>query len=165
MPTHPDAKVSDTSLARLKRIRGLSRLLDNSFSIPGTRYRFGIDPILGLLPGGGDFASFLISAYIIWEAARLGAPQETLVRMLSNVLFDTVAGTVPVVGDFLDVTWKANSKNVALLEDHLAVKTSPTQPVSRWFVVGLLVILAIAFVAVVALSFWVFSSLLTWLGR
>jgi hypothetical protein len=165
MPTHPDAKVADTSLARLKRVRGLSRLLDNSFSIPGTRYRFGIDPILGLLPGGGDFASFLVSAYIIWEAAQLGAPQETLVRMLSNVLFDTVAGTVPVVGDLLDVTWKANSKNVALLEDHLAVKTSPTQPVSRWFVLGLLLILAIAFVAVVALSFWLFSSLFTWLSR
>ncbi len=85
--------------------------------------------------------------------------------MLSNVLFDTVAGTVPVVGDLLDVTWKANSKNVALLEDHLAVKTSPTQPVSRWFVLGLLLILAIAFVAVVALSFWLFSSLFTWLSR
>lgn len=148
---------TDSKVARLKRIRSLSYLLDNSVGIPGTRYRFGLDPILGLLPGGGDLASFLFSAYIIWEGAQLGVSQEVLTRMVSNVLFDTVAGTVPVFGDLLDVTWKANSKNVALLEDHLQVASNHARPVNRWIVIGTLLGLLIVFIGVVTLSFLVFS--------
>ena len=152
---------SEAKTARLKRIRSLSHLLDNSITIPGTRYRFGLDPILGLVPGGGDFASFLFSAYIIWEGAQLGVSQETLTRMLSNVLFDTIAGTVPVFGDFVDVTWKANTKNVALLEDHLKVAPANARSVNRWIVVAALLGLLIVFIGVVTLSFLVFS----WLFR
>jgi hypothetical protein len=152
---------SDAKTARLKRIRSLSHMLDNSITIPGTRYRFGLDPILGLLPGGGDLASFLFSAYIIWEGAQLGVSQEVLTRMVSNVLFDTVAGTVPVFGDLVDVTWKANTKNVTLLEDHLKVTPHNSRSVNRWVVVGMLLGLLIVFSGVVMLSFFIFS----WLFR
>ncbi|HEY9748510.1 MAG TPA: DUF4112 domain-containing protein [Allocoleopsis sp.] len=151
---------TDPKAARLKRIRTLSHVLDSSIGIPGTRYRFGLDPILGLLPGGGDFASFLFSAYIIWESAQLGVSQEILTKMVSNVLFDTVAGTVPVLGDLLDVTWKANTKNVALLEDHLQAARPHSRTVSRWVVLAALLGLLIAFIGVVTLSFLVFSWLL-----
>jgi hypothetical protein len=151
---------TNSQATKLKRIRTLSHLLDNSITVPGTRYRFGLDPILGLLPGGGDLASFLFSAYIIWEAAQLGVSQEVLTRMVSNVLFDTVAGTVPVFGDLLDVTWKANSKNVALLEDHLQVASPNTRSVNRWIVLAALLGLLITFIGVVTLSFLVFSWLL-----
>lgn len=112
----------------LKRLRRLSHLLDNAIPIPGTSYRIGIDPIIGLLPGGGDFVGTAIAAYIVVEAARMGVPRKTLVEMVSNIVLDTVSGTVPVLGDLVDVTFKANSKNVALLEDHLNV---PRQQLGR----------------------------------
>lgn len=149
--------------ARLQRIRTLSRLMDNSLSIPGTKYRFGLDPILGLLPGGGDLASILFSGYIIWEASQLGASRETLTRMASNVIFDTLAGSVPVVGDIFDVTWKANSRNVSLLEDHLQV-SSQRPPTTLWFVVVLLLAIAIVFIGIVTFSFLLFSWIFRALG-
>jgi hypothetical protein len=105
--------------ASLKRLRSLAHLLDNAIGIPGTRYRIGIDPLIGLLPGGGDLVTAGFSVYIVWEAARMGLPRSTVTQMVSNLVLDTVAGTVPMLGDFMDVTWKANSKNVALLESHL----------------------------------------------
>ncbi|MCY7274117.1 MAG: DUF4112 domain-containing protein, partial [Phormidesmis sp. CAN_BIN44] len=94
-------------------------ILDNAIPIPGTPYRIGIDPIVGLLPGGGDLVMAAFSVYIVWESARLGLPRSTVTQMVSNLVFDTVMGSVPVAGDLLDVTWKANSKNVRLLEAHL----------------------------------------------
>lgn len=103
----------------LARVRSISHMLDNAIPIPGTSYRFGLDPILGLLPGGGDMLTAALSVYILWEAARLGVPKATLTRMFSNLIFDALAGTIPLVGDFFDATWKANRKNVALLEAHL----------------------------------------------
>ncbi len=105
----------------LARIRSLSHLLDNAIQIPGTSYRIGIDPIIGLLPGGGDMVSAGLSIYIVWEAARMGLPRATVSRMVSNLVLDALLGTLPFLGDFFDATWKANTKNIALLEAHLAV--------------------------------------------
>lgn len=140
--------VTDRKATTLKRLRAISHLLDNAIAIPGTKYRVGIDPLLGLIPGGGDTVSALFSAYIIWEAAMLGLPRETLTRMFYNVLFDTVAGSVPVAGDILDVAWKANTKNVGLLEAHLH-SPEPSKKADKWFII-LLAIGLILFVAVVA---------------
>ena len=106
--------------ARLKRVRLLSRLLDEQFRIPGTRYRVGLDGLLGLIPGVGDAAGALLSAYILYEAMRLGAPSTVLLRMVANIGIDTVGGAIPVVGDIFDIAWKANKKNAALLHAHLA---------------------------------------------
>jgi hypothetical protein len=105
---------------RLKRVRLLSRLLDEQLRIPGTTYRLGLDGLLGLIPGVGDAASALLSAYILYEALRLGAPKTLLLRMLANIGIDTVGGAIPVVGDIFDVAWKANKKNAALLHAYLA---------------------------------------------
>jgi hypothetical protein len=105
---------------RLKRIRLLSRLLDEQFRIPGTTYRVGLDGLLGLIPGIGDAAGALLSTYILYEAIRLGVPRTVLLRMIANIGIDTVGGAIPVVGDIFDMAWKTNKKNAALLHAYLA---------------------------------------------
>jgi hypothetical protein len=106
--------------AALKRARAMGRLLDEAISIPGIGYRVGLDPILSIAPVSGDAAGAALSLYIVAEAARLGVPPKTLLRMLLNIAIDTVAGSVPVLGTLVDTVWKANKRNVSLLESHLA---------------------------------------------
>ncbi|HYS68896.1 MAG TPA: DUF4112 domain-containing protein [Gemmatimonadaceae bacterium] len=106
--------------SRVKRVRVLAKLLDNSIAIPGTGWKIGFDPIVGLIPGIGDLIGAVLSGYIILEAARADVPAVTLVRMLANVGIDTLLGAVPAVGDVFDAAWKSNMKNVALLERHLS---------------------------------------------
>jgi hypothetical protein len=105
--------------AALERARTTSTLLDEAVRIPGIGYRVGIDPLLGLLPVSGDAVGAVLSLYIVAESARLGVPPKTLVRMLVNVGLDAGAGSIPVAGDLFDAVWKANKRNVSLLEDHL----------------------------------------------
>ena len=104
---------------QLERLRTVSRLLDSAFPIPGTRYRFGLDALIGLVPGLGDAVSAVFSGYIILQASRLGAPKSVVTRMIANVALDTVVGWVPILGDIFDVAWKSNLRNMALLESHL----------------------------------------------
>lgn len=103
----------------LERLRTLSTLLDSSFRIPGTNIRFGIDPILGILPVAGDAVSSLISLYIILEGYRAGASQSVLAKMLALAAVDFVAGSIPVIGPVFDAVWKSNEWSVTLLEEHL----------------------------------------------
>ena len=104
--------------AQLRHARALARVLDSAIGIPGTRLRVGLDSILGLIPGGGDVAAAALSGYIVLTAARRGVPKAVIARMLVNVLVDTAVGSIPVLGDLFDVAFKANQKNVALLERH-----------------------------------------------
>ncbi|KQX51264.1 MULTISPECIES: DUF4112 domain-containing protein [Sinorhizobium/Ensifer group] len=108
-------------LTRLRRIRGLVRLMDTALRIPGTRVSLGADSVLGLIPGVGDFAAAAISLVIVNEARRLGVPNDKLVKMLVNVGFDTVAGSVPVLGDVFDIYFKSNRRNLQLVLDHLGL--------------------------------------------
>jgi hypothetical protein len=88
--------------------------------VPGTRIRFGLDPILGLIPGFGDAAGAVLAGWILLEGARRGAPRATLVRMACNIGVDALIGAIPFLGDVFDVVWKANLRNVALLERYPA---------------------------------------------
>ncbi|AFZ37450.1 hypothetical protein Sta7437_3968 [Stanieria cyanosphaera PCC 7437] len=142
------------SVTKLDRLRRLSQLLDNAIGIPGTKYRIGLDPILGLLPGGGDTVTGALGAYIVVEAARMGLPKAVLWQMVGNILLDSVAGSVPVVGDLFDIGWKANVKNIALLESHLHL-TSLNQKSDRIFLVGLILVLAIIVIGFAALTVFV----------
>jgi hypothetical protein len=105
--------------ARLAHLRELSRLFDSSIRVPGTDYRIGLDPILGLLPVLGDVPGATVSAYIVAEAAAMGVPRETLARMGVNLVLDATLGSFPVVGDLFDAVWKANERNVRLLTERV----------------------------------------------
>jgi len=143
---------TDHKVNTLKRLRTISHVLDNAIPIPGTKFRIGIDPILGLIPGGGDTLTAVFSAYIIWEAAMMGLPKETLTRMFYNILLDTVVGSVPVAGDLFDVAWKANVKNVSLIEEHLQLP-KPSKKADKSFLILLLIglILFITFVGTISI--------------
>lgn len=106
--------------AAVRRMRAVARLLDESVRVPGTRFRVGLDPIVGLLPGAGDALTGVLSLYVVAEAARLGVTYTTLLRMLANVGVDVVGGSVPVLGDLFDAVWKANVRNVELALADLA---------------------------------------------
>jgi hypothetical protein len=141
----PDAKAPT-----LKRLRQLSRLLDNIVTIPGTKIGFGLDPILGLIPIGGDFLGVMFSSYIILEAARLGVSRATLGKMVFNVIVDGLVGAVPVLGDFFDFAWRANTNNIKLLEEYLKFP-SEQKSADRLFIVALLVGLLLISIVLVAL--------------
>ena len=104
---------------RIARLDGLATLLDTAFFIPGTNIRFGIDAMIGLVPGIGDVITTAMSLYIVHEARQLGAPRHLIARMLANVALDGVVGAVPLLGDAFDVMWRANRRNMALLRNHL----------------------------------------------
>ena len=108
-----------TRAQRLARLDWLANLLDTAFVVPGTGIRFGLDALIGLVPGIGDAITTVISLYIVREAHALGASKVVIARMLANVAFDGVVGAVPLVGDMFDVVWRANRRNVALLRQHL----------------------------------------------
>lgn len=128
--------------SKVKNLRRLSPLLDNAIPIPISGYRIGIDPILGLLPGGGDMVAGALGAYIVVEAARMGLPRQVVGQMVGNIVFDSVVGIVPVLGDIFDVAWKANVRNITLLEKHLTqIKDNPKR--DRFFIIGLIIVLTI----------------------
>jgi hypothetical protein len=105
--------------AAMARITSVAKLMDSLFAIPGTRIRLGVDSLLGLVPVVGDLAAQAVAAYLIWEAKQLGVSKLTLWRMVGNTLIDTVVGAVPLVGDAFDIAFRANMKNLRLLQRHL----------------------------------------------
>lgn len=105
--------------ARFKQVQTLARLLDDAIVIPGTNVRLGLDAIIGLFPIGGDLLGVLLSSFIVMQSKRLGVPKSVQNKMWTNIAIDAVAGFVPVIGDVIDVGWKANRKNAQLLEEHL----------------------------------------------
>jgi len=143
-----------TTAKKLSRLRRLSQILDNAIPIPGTKKRIGIDPIIGMLPGGGDLITGGLGAYIILESARMGVERQIIGKMVSNIVLDAIAGTVPVVGDLFDMGWKANVKNIALLEKHLEI--NPNGNKTDWlFLVGLTILLLAIVIGFATLTFFV----------
>jgi len=105
--------------AIIREFDRLARLLDTQWRIPGTNMRFGLDPVVGLVPGVGDVAAGLVSAYIVLLAARLKLPAGVMARMIGNVAVDVVFGSVPLLGSIFDLFYKANRRNLRLLQRHL----------------------------------------------
>ncbi len=118
--------VSDR-LKTLNRIRRFSRLMDTAIGIPGTKFRIGLDPIIGLLPGAGDLLTTGFSVYILVMAARFRLPTSLLRGMILNVALEAVLGSVPVLGDVFDAFFKANIRNLAVLEQHLQASAPELQ--------------------------------------
>jgi uncharacterized protein DUF4112 len=132
-------------------VRRLARLLDDAFEIPGTGWRIGIDPIVGLVPGIGDILPALAGGYAIWVASRLGAPASLLARMAANLGLDALAGAVPVAGDLFDAGWKPNVRNLRLVERWLAAP-GPARRANRLFVAGLIALVLAAAVGVMVVA-------------
>jgi Domain of unknown function (DUF4112) len=144
--------IPNKQISKLAKLRRLSKILDNAIAIPGTKISFGLDPILGLLPGGGDTVTGGIAAYIVVEAARMGVPREILWKMVGNILIDSFSGTVPVIGDLFDLGWKANVKNIELLEKHLDVAESTKG--DSLFIFGLILVLVLIILGFAVITFF-----------
>ena len=104
---------------RLARIRRLAWLIDGSARLPGTTFRFGLNSLIGLVPAGGDAVLAGLSMVIVWEAHKLGVPRPVLARMVANIGIEAIGGAIPIAGDAFDMVFKANLRNVALIEDYL----------------------------------------------
>ncbi|MEX2473242.1 MAG: DUF4112 domain-containing protein [Gemmatimonadota bacterium] len=142
----------------VRRARWISRVLDDLFRVPGTRKRFGLDPFFGLVPGVGDWLPLVASLDLLFSAARFGAGAWVLVRMLGNIGLDALVGMIPLAGDLFDLGWKANRRNLALLEDVVADREG-TRRRSRTLVASVLV----AAVGVVLGGLWLGWLVLRWL--
>src|SRR3954452_4498016 len=147
----PAIQIDSYDPARLQRLHSISRALDSAVGIPGTGYRFGLDALIGLVPGVGDAVGAVFSGYVVLQAARLGAPSSVISRMIANVALDTIVGEIPLLGDLFDVAWQANTKNLALLEEHLH-RPSRAKAGSRVVVFLLGLGLFVLFAAAIALG-------------
>lgn len=140
--------------------RKLAHVFDELFRIPGTQFRFGLDSLIGLVPGAGDIAVSALGGYALLLAFKLRAPFSVLTRMLMNIGVDTLFGAIPLLGDLFDATWKANTKNRRVLEAWLA-DPGRTERRSKWTIV----LFAGLFLLLVAGSLWLAWTVLAWLLR
>ncbi len=151
-PAHP-AHLAHPARPEIDQLRRFAWILDSQFRIPGTNFRFGVDALVGLIPGFGDFAGAIASTVFLLQGLRIGAPRAVMGRMLANVIIETLVGAIPGIGDLFDATFKANQRNLRLLE-RLVAEPDRTHQSSRkllaWMGIGiLLLLLAIGIVAVV----------------
>ena len=138
----------------------LSRWMDGLFRVPGTGWRFGLDALVGLVPGVGDTLTTMVSFYILAAGVRYRVPKVTLLRMGLNVALDYVVGAVPLVGDLFDAAWKSNQKNVALLRERATVSASDARSgrLSDWLFVALIMFCLLALlVGSITIAFYVLS--------
>jgi hypothetical protein len=144
------------------RLATVASWLDTRFRVPGLGWRFGLDPLLGLVPGLGDALPALLSVWFVLEGARLGLPKATLVRMTTNIAVDWLVGSVPVLGDLFDAAWKSNVRNLQLLQQHQGGIDPVAVRQDRAFVVTMLVGLAVLFAATVGLTVWLVTRAIGW---
>ena len=177
--------MSETALAKrseeqrrieraLGRLDRLSKLMDDQFELPIVKVRVGLDPIIGLIPGGGDWVSWTVSLYILFEAIRLQVPAKVMLGIGWNATSDLVLGYAPGVGDFIDILYKANRRSVKLILDWFEAQKNPTTPdiihvpqtalekpksgPERWLIGAVLVLVLTAVAALpFAALWWVFG--------
>jgi hypothetical protein len=145
--------LTEAQALRLSALRNGARLLDSVFTIPGLNVRFGLDPILGLIPGLGDLVSPLYTLAILAQARELGLPRVVQMRMILNVGVDALVGVVPILGDLFDVAWKANDRNMVLLERH-AYEVHRPSPGDWLFVSAAALILAAMAILPMLVMWW-----------
>ncbi|MQA30977.1 MAG: DUF4112 domain-containing protein [Luteitalea sp.] len=140
--------------SRLRTLRQWQRLLDSAFRVPGTSFRFGWDPIVGLVPWAGDVLAALMSCALVMQAHQMRVPRVVQLRMLLNVGIDMVVGIVPFVGDVADVFWKSNTRNLALLERH-AGQTGPATSGDWLFVIGVMAAILLVAALPILVMYWI----------
>ncbi|MGQ0561733.1 MAG: DUF4112 domain-containing protein [Gemmatimonadota bacterium] len=142
----------------LDRLRTISWIFDELIRIPGTNLRVGLDALLGILPGGGDLLGGAVSTYAILIAARLGAPPAVIARMAINIVVDAVIGAIPLLGDLFDVGWKANRKNLKVLEQY-ALEPARAQRGSMAVVAVAIAAVLLMLVGIGYVTVWVIRQL------
>lgn len=145
-------------LDQLAVARSIANIMDTAITVPGTNIRMGLDTLLGLLPGIGDAISSAVGSYIIVLAGQLGVSRPVIWRMVLNQTIDMVVGAVPFLGDILDIGWKANVKNVALMEKALN-DPDAARRASTGMIVGLVLLLVAITAGTVSLMWWLLKSL------
>ncbi|RZK88651.1 MAG: DUF4112 domain-containing protein, partial [Hymenobacter sp.] len=141
---------------RLRWVVRTARLMDSQFRLPGTRFRFGLDPLLGLVPIAGDLASTVVSVALLLTMLRHGASGAVVVRMALNILLDTVVGAIPLIGNVFDFAYKSNERNVDLLRRHYAEGRHSGSGK------GLIALLLLGFLVVFGLVAWGSIILISW---
>jgi hypothetical protein len=140
---------------RVKNLELLSRIMDSQFSIPGTNFRFGLDPLIGLVPGAGDVVTFFISGFMVMILAQNGASGFLLARMMLNVMIDSLVGSIPFLGDLFDFGFKANQANLRLMREHYV---EGRHRGSSWkLIIPVLVILLLFICSIAWLGYKVFN--------
>jgi hypothetical protein len=140
--------------ADLATVRRWARLLDSEFRIPGTKLTFGLDPVIGLIPGVGDLVGPIFGLVVLAHAWRMRVPKIIMARMVINAGLDALLGIIPLIGDTVDLFWKANLSNVTLLERHAYERRAVTTA-DRVFVAVVIVALLILLLLPIALVIWI----------
>ena len=146
----------------LERLRTIAQLFDQAFGIPGTRWRFGIDALFGLVPGLGDVAGAVVEVYALQVARSLRAPAVIQLHMLGNVAIDALVGTIPLLGDLFDFAFKAQTRNLALLEEWIN-EPHQTQRRSRRGMILLPLTILLVFIALTITGIWMLYLVIRWL--
>ena len=146
----------------LDRLRAIARLFDQAFGIPGTRFRFGIDALFGLVPGLGDVAGALVAIYALRVARGLRAPAWIQLHMLGNIAIDAGIGTIPLLGDLFDFVFKAQTRNLALLENWLQSPQATERRSRRGLLLVPLVVLLL-FIGLTVFGLWMLYLVFHWL--
>lgn len=148
------------AVKRLRRLRALAWFLDQSVRV-GRNGRFGLDPVLGLIPVVGDWLGAALSMYVVYEALLLGLPWRVLGRMLGNIAIEAVIGAVPVAGDIFDFVWQANTRNLQLVERYYHPRFSPRSPASIAVFFAVVVAILVGFLAIALwLGIWLMNALI-----
>ena len=158
----PDDERQRRARVELERLRGITRLMDQAFGVPGTKWRFGLDALFGLVPGLGDIAGGLIGVYGLHIAWRLRAPVVIQLHMLTNIALDAVIGTIPILGDVFDFVYKAQTRNLAMLDEWLQTPHEAKRRSRRGLVFIPLAILVV-FATLTILGVWLLYILVHWL--
>jgi hypothetical protein len=138
----------------LKNLDTLAKLMDAQFRVPGTDFRFGLDSVIGLIPGIGDLSTFAVSGYMLSLMAKNGASGFVLARMSLNIVIDAIFGSIPILGDLFDVAFKANMRNMRLMQEHYK---EGRHRGSAWKVI--VPVLVILFAVIVAIIWGVYKLL------
>jgi len=156
-----DPVAPEEATRHLEPLRTVTRLMDQAVRVPGSPIRFGLDALIGLLPGIGDVVGGVISTWFLVTGARLGAPPTVLARMGLNVAVDALLGAIPLLGDLFDVGWKANVRNLALLESHVSDPLA-TRRQSTWALGVTVVAVLLTLGSILVAALWVGGRVLGW---
>jgi hypothetical protein len=147
----------------LQRLRAIARLFDQAFAVPGTRWRFGLDALFGLVPGLGDIVGALVAVYALHVARTMRAPGAIQMHMLGNIGLDAVVGTVPLIGDLFDFVFKAQTRNLALLDAWLAAPDRTSRRSRRGLILIPIAILTV-FILLTVFGIYMLYLLFSWLA-